>query len=86
MITHSLNDTIYFKLSESGKRILGEKATSFHSANPQFDFKYAPDPWRGDWYKSQVHWILSEFGDRHYVGSVLPVFDLTFEEPTEDMK
>ena len=84
MKTFSLNDTVYFKLTESGRKILQESATAFHRANPQVDIRYAPEPYKGDWYRNQLHWILSEFGGRSLVGTILPVTDLTFDDPAPD--
>jgi hypothetical protein len=79
--TYSLNDDVYFKLTESGRKILQEQATAFHRERPNVDIRYSPEPFRGEWYKQQAHWILRTFGGRSFVGALLPVSDLTFEEP-----
>jgi hypothetical protein len=84
MKTYSLNDMVYFKITETGRAVLHRKALLFHKEHPEFDMKYAPEPWKGEWYKNQLHWILSEFGDHSYVGQELPVTDITFEEPIEE--
>ena len=83
MKTYSLNDMVYFKLTESGHEILRKNAEQFHRDYPKTDIQYRPDPFRDDWYRNQLHWILSEFGGRCMAGQLLPISDLTFEDPFE---
>lgn len=81
MKTHTMNDCIYFKLTETGHRILNENAEKFHRDFPHIDMKYKWEPWKGEWYKEQLHKIFKEFGAISFNGRLLPVTDLTFEEP-----
>jgi hypothetical protein len=84
MKTYSLNDTIYFKLTEAGHKELNRQAEEFHLRSPECDIKYKPDSWRGDWYRQQAWWLLQHFGGSSYCGVMLPIYDLTFEEPPEE--
>jgi hypothetical protein len=84
MKTYSLNDCVYFKLTEAGHRVLRELSTAFHRDYPHIDIRYRPEPFRGEWYKNQMHWILSTFGGHSLVGGLLPITDLTFEEPPDE--
>jgi len=81
MKTYSLNDYIYFKLTESGHIELNRQAEEFHRTTPQADIQYKPHEWRKGWYKQQAWWLLQHFGGTSFCGQLLPVSDLTFEEP-----
>lgn len=84
MNKYSMNDYIYFKLTESGQRILDKMAEKFHRENPKMDIKWGPDPWRGDWYKEQLWQLFQWFGGTSYCGGTLAAYDLTFVEPPEE--
>jgi hypothetical protein len=82
--TYSLNDCVYFKLTKSGERILRELATEFHASYPHIDIRHQPEPWRGAWYRQQMHWLFTTFGGHSLGGGLIPVCDLTFDEPPEE--
>lgn len=82
--TYTMNDDIYFKINSHGHKWLNEKATEFHKKHPTCDIRYKPMPWKGEWYKQQFWWILQNFGEVIYSGQLLPIYDLTFDEPPEE--
>jgi hypothetical protein len=81
MKIYTLNDYVYFKMTNTGHRIEQRKAKEFHKENPEIDIRYSLEPYKGDWYRTQMHDLFRHFGDRTYVGQLLPIKDLTFEEP-----
>lgn len=85
-MTHSMNDNVYFKLTRSGHEILNKKAEEFHREHPEIDIQYKWQPWHENWYREQLHEILGIFGGRKYIGTLLPIYDITFEQPEIEEK
>ena len=79
----SMNDEIFFKISQHGHNILDKEAEEFHRENPQVDIVVKWRPYKGEWYKQQLWNLFSSFGSESFNGSSLPVYDLTFIDPTE---
>ena len=79
--TYSANDTVYFKLTQTGHEILNEYAENFHREHPQVDITVKWKPYNGEWYKEQFWSLLERFGDKSYIGRILPISDITFDNP-----
>lgn len=79
---YSMNDDIYFRLHDSGHKILDKEATEFHKEYPNIDIQVKWQPYKESWYKKQMWQLFSTFGGVSFAGSFLPIYDLTFEDPT----
>ena len=79
---YSMNDVVYFKIHSEGHKILDKYAEHFHRDNPKLDIQVKWNPYKKDWYREQMHRLFSMFGDKSFSGSILPIYDLTFKDPT----
>jgi hypothetical protein len=81
---YSLNDYIYFRITDVGMDALDKQSEEFHREYPCIDIQYKPEPYKGDWYKERLRWILEHFGDQRFCRTLLPIIDLTFDDPTNE--
>jgi len=92
MEKYSLNDTVYFRITDAGNKIMRDKALEFHTRNPNIDIqfrfnRYLWDPRIKDfWYRQQLHAVFDMFGGDNLLGTELPIKDICFEDPTKDLK
>lgn len=82
MKNYSMNDEIYFRLTDAGRKILHEQATEFHRNHPEVDIKYSWVPFKGDVYREQLWAVVVAFGNYIGSGNILPIFDISFTDPT----
>lgn len=81
----SMNDNIYFKLTATGHEILNRNAEEFHRENPQVDIQYKWSTYKDDWYKQQFWSLFREFVNMSFAGCMLPIYDMTFIDPTKEL-
>ncbi len=93
--TYSLNDTVYYQVTESGRKVMIENLDELYGHMKDRGVSWRPslkEPWRIDyidggsveWYKDQLHHVFQEFGGGDLrLGCILPVTNIAFDEPPD---
>jgi len=80
--TYTMNDDLYFKLTDVGKRIWEEEIERIKTLLPGHDWQipYVED----EWVKEQLWELFKLFGKHVNNGFDLCITDLTFEKPIKE--
>jgi len=79
MNVHSLNDYIYFRLTETGETILKKWYSKLRKECPPYvgGISY----YCNDWLQWQLWEVMQVFGPQLFCGKLPPITDITFDDP-----
>ena len=81
---YTMNDYVFFKLTDVGKKIWEEENKELKEKYPQYGWELPY--FEGEWLKEQLWCLFRRFGEYANAGSDLCITEITFENPIKEKK
>jgi len=78
---YTMNDHVYFKLTEKGKKIWEEDNRRMKKRVPSINWQIRY--YHGEWIREPLWYVFKKFGKYIEAGADTCIFDITFKKPME---